>query len=195
MKLILLSIFIGLFSLAGCENGSKKKPGAPESKPVNQGNFPSEWTGTWKAQDNEWVIRIEPNGQVFKIYHVMGDLLDFRGPKKLHVEGKSGSYADLELGECSSSYNPENRQFYLTVSIDHYLMHFPEGDLEGSTIDNFTGIIPTQGNEWKMQLFSIHFLAGADPPNTNPSPKEVIFQRMTREELEKWPNGKAFFGD
>ena len=172
-----LSFLLSVIVL-GCQKGAFHNNG----RIASDNDFPQVLVGTWKADQHDWQITFDPNGQVSSIVHTLWALPLSVKEGGYMVEGPDeGTFAMFVLGRCKADYDNSTRRLDVEINLDDFTMKLPQGELEGRCQDFFKGTVSKNGRTWKANWFGYSWLEGAQPPNreeieANPVP--LVFTKV-----------------
>ena len=183
--IILLVCCMVMFVSSGCE-----KKATPDKKSLNVKNnsevskvIPDSIVGVWRTKEkeiNKWGIKIEKDGSISKIDHLMGGHINLSEGGK-YVEGPdTGTYCFFAMGPCHANYDLKTKILKVKIVVDQYRFKLPNGELEGNVEDYFEGTISDDGKIWNVNWRSYCWLDGASPPQ-----KDIIDQNPVKLEFEK----------
>lgn len=172
-KILALSVCVVVFSgLWGCQEERRDLLTASCSEDKT---FPEFLVGTWRPDKSRWVLTFEPDSHISKMRHSVGMEFDV-AEGGLVEQGRNNAEAIYVLGPCEAQYNPETRELSVTVVIEHYVINFPNGSMEGSFHDYLTGRVSEDGLAWNASWTSTGEIIGGGSSTTGP--KGLTFTKV-----------------
>jgi hypothetical protein len=162
-RVLLFSLFVaGFLGLWGCHGN----------------DFPA---GTWRPDESRWVFTFEPDGRISKVVHHGG--MEFEVAEGGLVEQwRGGIEAVYGLGPCEAQYDPKTRELSVKIVVEHFIIEFPNGTMEGNFHDYLTGPVSGDGTTWSAAWVSLGEIigGGSSDPNTV-VPKRLTFTKVTND--------------
>ena len=171
--LVLSVCAVVLVMLSGCDNANNtgvnvKSVGDADTR---SSEFPA---GIWMSDENDWIIKFEPDGTISKFRHHGG--MEFVVAEGGLTEQWRGSIeASYGLGPCQAQYDPQTRELTVTIVIGNYIIVFPDGTMEGSFHDHFIGKISEDGTKWNATWVAQSAII--DAGSNKMPPKQLIFTK------------------
>jgi hypothetical protein len=174
-KILVLTICTGILSwLFGCQEGQWILPPTSSSQ---DSSFPEFLVGTWQPDESRWVLTFEPDGRISKMRHFGGMEFDV-AEGGLVEQWRNNAEAIYALGPCEARYNPDIRELSVTVVIEHYVVNFPNGSMEGNFHEYLTGPVSEDGVTWNATWTSTGEIIGAG--SSSSGPKQLTFTKVDR---------------
>jgi len=172
-KILVLTVYVVVFSvLWGCQEGQWILPPTSGSE---DDTFPEFLVGTWKPDKSRWVLTFEPDGHISKMRHSVGMEFDV-AEGGLVEQWRNNAEAIYVLGSCEAQYNPETRELSVTVVIEHCIINFPDGSIEGNFHDYLTGRVLEDGMTWNATWTSTGEIIGGGLSSS--APKQLTFTKV-----------------
>jgi hypothetical protein len=177
--LVLAGCVVVLAGLVGCQSADR----GIEKVIQGDGQFPELLAGVWEAKINEseWAFKFENDGSISKITHVLAGEVDLEEGGS-YMEGREpGTFAMFVMGPCEAQYDANTRELSVKIILEHYVMKFPQGALEGKSHDYFKGPVSENGKTWNAGWKSYAWLEGATPPDANEieaNPVPLVFTKI-----------------
>jgi len=172
-RLLLIVCLVVLAGFVGCVDSNR----GIEPIIEGEGQFPEFLVGTWRPDESRWVFLFEPDGRISKMTHHCG--MEFEVAEGGLVEQwRDDIEAMYALGPCEARYNPKTRELSVRVVIEHMVIEFPNGVMEGNFHDELTGPVSEDGMRWNAAWVSVGEVDGfgSDDPNTV-SAKQLTFTK------------------
>lgn len=167
-----------LLSLNGCLTSKYSSKATDKNL---QGSFlPEELVGVWVADRKGWAFKIEKDGTINKLSHMLsGKVRVDEGGKT--IEGPENTFATFVLGPVDLFYDNNTQTLTIKVEMAYYEIQLPYGRLIGRTEDIFSGKVDFENERWAVEWRSFGWLEGADEPNIeeiNKNPDFLIFKKI-----------------
>ncbi len=170
-KLLMLAVCV-LLSIVGCTGTDKT---GNSNRTLNK-QFPAFLAGTWEPNESKWIFTFEPNGTISKFQHFVG--MEFIVAQGGLVEPwRNDAEAIYSLGPCEASYEPKTRQLSVKIVIEHYVIKFINGSMEGSFHDTLVGPVSEDGKIWNASWISTCEITGHGTDTMKP--KMLIFTKVS----------------
>jgi len=160
-----------LVILNGCQNNQAK----------NDASSPSFLTGTWQPNDSKWIFTVDSQGKLTKMTHFIG--AEFSTDQdEMQENWRDNIVATYYLGPCTLDFNPQTRKLNIDIIIEHYMIDFGNGVMEGSFEDHLEGIVSEDGNTWTATWVNTASMVDAEENekiHTMP-PQELIFKKTDK---------------
>ena len=170
MKQAILLGAVVILSLAGC-NG-------PEAFNDIAG-FQKFMAGTWKADQGYWEITFAADGTIpsfrnnFDVQVVIAE-----GGGSIIPE--TGPIIECVSGPCQANFDPLTKELNVSLSLEHFRIQFPQGDIQGKCVDTFVGKVSPQEKLWHATWTMDHEISHLDPvdPSEIP-PKQLTISKIS----------------
>ncbi len=177
MKQIALLFFLTLIPLQGCS----KQPSNPFPAKSITDPFPEFLVGTWQGRDideGDWQLTFAPDGTLISMVHILGIEINVVDGMAYN-EGTEGANETYILGPCTVIYDAKTHQLNVSITLEHFEIHLPIGDIEGYSRDVLTGTITKDGKYWRAQWWSyIHIKDGRTFDDSEVLPSDVYFHKV-----------------
>jgi len=169
-RVLLFGLCVAVFPwLWGCQGS-----GQGVSVGCYGNGFPAFLAGTWRPDESRWVFTFEPDGRISKVVHHGG--MEFEVAEGGFVEQwRDGVEAMYALGPCEARYNPQTRELSVKIVIEHFVVEYPNGTMEGNFHDYFTGPVSEDGMTWNANWRSSVDIIG----HSASDPNVVASRRLT----------------
>lgn len=176
-KVLLLTVCLTTFSgLWGCQKEQGKVlSDSVLSARAEETEFPEFLVGTWRSNESRWVLTLEPDGSISKMKHFGGMEFDV-AEGGLVEHWRDNAEAIYALGPCEAEYESQTRELTVTIVIEHYIINFSDGSLEGSFYDYLTGPISEDGLTWNASWTSRGEIIGSG--SSTVGPKKLTFTKV-----------------
>ena len=158
-----------LASLAGCNQ--------PEAFDDIEG-FRKFMAGTWKADNSTWEFTFAPDGNLSSFHNNLDVQIVVKeggGLKKVDDNTK----LEYSIGPCQAKYVPDTGNLAVTIVTELYVLEFPNGALQGSSTDTFSGKVSRQDKTWNAKWTFRDKLIGFDSGSQkDPVTRELIFKKL-----------------
>lgn len=182
-RLILSGFAVMLLAGAwgGCADRSVVPEKAADSAVVA---LPEFLVGTWQPDDSRWLLTLSEDGAVTRMRHFVG--VEFIVAEGGTVEPwKNDAEAAYFLGPCEAKYDAENEVLTVSIAVEHYIVTFENGTLEGSFLDVLSGPLLEGGKVWQAEWRSTGTMLDGDEDKISESePKMLRFTRVSEEVYE-----------
>lgn len=178
--LALLSCFIFVLALAGCE------PRTQLEGETRDAVFPEFLVGRWDATIGAYrQIIFAADGSI----SALGISVGIPGAKPARlipnettvVEVKDGRQQTVKLGDCVADYSPETRELIVFIDVEHLRMVYGSDLIvEGDRKDVLVGTVSEDGKTWEAGWIEYYDYGGMFPmdPNREGIPVPVIFEKV-----------------
>ena len=195
--LALLSCFIFVLGLAGCQKPAQTTPpisgiapapprGGVEVIIEGGGEFPQFLAGTWKTDKHGWEFVFERDGTISSAV-IDSSMIRVTPSKRVATRPlKDGSGKGVyELGQWTVQYSPDNRELAVEVVVEHYSLDMVSFGLEGHSTDWFVGPVSEDSQTWEAEWFTFRKTTAWGPetlefpfdPNDNPV-ETLVFRKQ-----------------
>jgi hypothetical protein len=157
---LLLSALVAaaIMSVTGCH---EQQQGAHTGESLRDNRFPDFLVGTWTTEEYEsrWIFVFDANGDIPMFRHFVG--MAFRTEEGvLHEQWRGTAQAMYALGPVAAEYDPNTENLTVSVSIDDYIIDFPNGKMEGYFRDVLTGPVSQENLTWNVEWTSTSEIEG-----------------------------------
>ncbi len=174
-RVLLFSLCVAVFpGFWGCQGSGQGVSGGCYGN-----GFPAFLAGTWRPDESRWVFTFEPDGRISKVVHHGG--MEFEVAEGGLVEQwRDGIEAVYALGPCEAQYNPQTRELSVKIVVEHFVVEFPDGIMEGNFHDYLTGPVSEDGTTWSATWVSLGEIigSGSSDPNTVVQ-KQLTFTKIS----------------
>ncbi len=204
MRNLIYSLLVFSVFLAGCQ----KEEISPQSegfdpnitKTILAGTslFPDEMKGVWRNEEHGWMFKIDENGYLTKVRHIIGQA-DLAAGQTTTIPLVNNGKATLIPGPWYIQYNGETKNIVIEITLEHFEYNLGSGNMvSGSSRDLFMGMPPEHGQTtWKAEWISFPEFVASTGDQTYQDYKlpfyegteeqgEIVFEKLDLEELKKF---------
>ncbi len=116
------------------------------------GVFPSELSGTWVCEEQDWTIVLDKNGYIPYVIIPMGKTELHPGRETRFSIPKYKGQAIYKPGLWTVNYSPDGKELGVTFEIEYFYQDVGNHAIEGSTKDYLFGKVSEDGLIWKADL-------------------------------------------
>lgn len=170
--LLLIVCSVVLPGLWGCQTNRQVLSQTEDSK---DNTFPQFLVGTWQPDESRWVFTFEADGRISKMKHFVGMEFDV-AEGGLVEQWRNNAEAIYALGPCEAQYNPKTCELSVTIVIEHYIISFPNGSMEGNFHDYLTGRVSEDAMTWNASWTSTSEIFGSG--SSTVGPEQLTFTKV-----------------
>lgn len=180
---IVFCVIVFALIMAGCQLQSDQSLSTDEKSGADVfieggGQFPQFLVGTWKAETRPWKIVLSSDGTVSSAIIPMGKV-EVRPNQTTKVEMKDGQYSTYKAGDFEVTYNPADKELFVSIEILEYHIIYLHNVIDGNSIDRFVGEVTEDGEYWMADWIGIFDYGPRFPQDQNDiSVVPLVFKKI-----------------